>query len=239
MSHRDVVAAAPAGFAVDRPHRYLRRGRHRRRGAQALRACSFIPKWSTPRAAANTCAISSSACAGATGIGIRAHRAPCWSRKSATRVGDRSVFFFVSGGVDSSVAFTLCTRALGADRVRGVYVDTGLMREGETDFVSRARRRRGAGRRASFWARSPASPIPSASATSSARSSCACRSASSKRASMLRRELDSGAGHHLPGHHRIRRHGQGRRHQDPSQPRGRHSEADRKRAHRGAAEIVL
>jgi GMP synthase (glutamine-hydrolysing) len=49
----------------------------------------------------------------------------------------RSVFFFVSGGVDSSVAFALCTRALGADRVRGVYVDTGLMREGETDFVRR------------------------------------------------------------------------------------------------------
>jgi GMP synthase (glutamine-hydrolysing) len=39
--------------------------------------------------------------------------------------------------VDSTVAFTLCTRALGPDRVRGVYVDTGLMREGETDFVRR------------------------------------------------------------------------------------------------------
>ena len=51
--------------------------------------------------------------------------------------GDRSVFFFVSGGVDSTVAFTLCVRALGADRVRGVYVDTGLMREGETEFVER------------------------------------------------------------------------------------------------------
>jgi GMP synthase (glutamine-hydrolysing) len=51
--------------------------------------------------------------------------------------GDRNVFFFVSGGVDSSVAFTLCLRALGPDRVRGVYVDTGLMREGETAFVRR------------------------------------------------------------------------------------------------------
>jgi GMP synthase (glutamine-hydrolysing) len=52
-------------------------------------------------------------------------------------VGNRNVFFFVSGGVDSTVAFTLCLRALGPDRVRGVYVDTGLMREGETDFVER------------------------------------------------------------------------------------------------------
>ena len=47
-------------------------------------------------------------------------------------VGDRSVFFFVSGGVDSTVAFALCARVLPHDRVLGVYVDTGLMREGET-----------------------------------------------------------------------------------------------------------
>jgi len=51
------------------------------------------------------------------------------------RAGDRKVFFFVSGGVDSTVAFSLCLDALGSERVRGVYVDTGLMREGETDFI--------------------------------------------------------------------------------------------------------
>jgi GMP synthase (glutamine-hydrolysing) len=50
-------------------------------------------------------------------------------------VGERNVFFFVSGGVDSTVAYTLCLRALGEERVRGIYVDTGLMREGETEFV--------------------------------------------------------------------------------------------------------
>ena len=49
----------------------------------------------------------------------------------------RNVFFFVSGGVDSTVAYTLCLRALGADRVFGIYVDTGLMREGETRYVRR------------------------------------------------------------------------------------------------------
>jgi GMP synthase (glutamine-hydrolysing) len=49
--------------------------------------------------------------------------------------GDRNIFFFVSGGVDSTVAYTLCQRALGTERVRATYVDTGLMREGETDFV--------------------------------------------------------------------------------------------------------
>jgi GMP synthase (glutamine-hydrolysing) len=50
---------------------------------------------------------------------------------------DRNVFFFVSGGVDSTVAYTLCLRALGPDRVFGIYVDTGLMREHETAYVRR------------------------------------------------------------------------------------------------------
>lgn len=63
------------------------------------------------------------------------HRIPLIEDEIRAVAGDRNVFFFVSGGVDSTVAYTLCLRALGADRVRGVYVDTGLMREGETDFV--------------------------------------------------------------------------------------------------------
>ncbi len=50
----------------------------------------------------------------------------------------RNVFFFVSGGVDSAVAYRLCLRALGPDRTHGAYVDTGLMREGETEAVHRA-----------------------------------------------------------------------------------------------------
>jgi GMP synthase (glutamine-hydrolysing) len=63
------------------------------------------------------------------------HRIPSIEEDISRVVGDRNVFFFVSGGVDSTVAYTICLRALGAKRVRGVYVDTGLMREGETDFV--------------------------------------------------------------------------------------------------------
>jgi GMP synthase (glutamine-hydrolysing) len=49
--------------------------------------------------------------------------------------GDRKVFFLISGGVDSTVAFTLCARALGAERVLGLYVDTGFMREGDADAM--------------------------------------------------------------------------------------------------------
>jgi GMP synthase (glutamine-hydrolysing) len=50
-----------------------------------------------------------------------------------TRVGQKSVFFLVSGGVDSTVAFALCAKALRPEQLIGVYIDTGLMRKAETD----------------------------------------------------------------------------------------------------------
>ncbi|MGP0073435.1 MAG: glutamine-hydrolyzing GMP synthase [Bryobacteraceae bacterium] len=58
-------------------------------------------------------------------------------KKIRAIAADRNVFFFVSGGVDSTVAYTLCLRALGTERVFGIYVDTGLMRQGETAYVRR------------------------------------------------------------------------------------------------------
>jgi len=135
MSHRDVVAAAPAGFvvtgrtdtcavaAIAAAERRLYGLQfhpevvHTLRGREYLRnfvfgVCGCVQDWE-PRG-----------------------RVPMLEQEIRDTVGGRSVFFFVSGGVDSSVAYTLCTRALGRGRVRGVYVDTGLMREGETDFVS-------------------------------------------------------------------------------------------------------
>ncbi len=62
-------------------------------------------------------------------------RVPLVEEQIRATVGERRVFFFVSGGVDSTVAYTLCLRALGAERVFGIYVDTGLMRAGETELV--------------------------------------------------------------------------------------------------------
>ncbi|MCD6334022.1 MAG: glutamine-hydrolyzing GMP synthase [Candidatus Latescibacteria bacterium] len=51
------------------------------------------------------------------------------------RMGDRNVFLFVSGGVDSTVAFVLLEKALGAKRVYGLHIDNGLMRKNESAFV--------------------------------------------------------------------------------------------------------
>jgi GMP synthase (glutamine-hydrolysing) len=136
MSHRDTVAALPPGFhvagrtstcavaAIAAPARGLYAVQfhpevvHTECGGQYLSnflfgVCGCARDWD-PRG-----------------------RAPVIEREIRECVGDRNVFFFVSGGVDSTVAFTLCSRALGQSRVRGVYVDTGLMREGETDFIRR------------------------------------------------------------------------------------------------------
>ena len=136
MSHRDLVGHVPDGFAVAGrtdtcgiaaiadPARRLYGVQfhpevvHTARGLEylanfVLRVCGCVPDWD-PR-----------------------HRAPLIEQEIRECVGGRKVFFFVSGGVDSSVAFALARRARGEERVRGVYVDTGLMREGETDFVRR------------------------------------------------------------------------------------------------------
>lgn len=54
------------------------------------------------------------------------------------KVGNRNVFLLVSGGVDSTVTFTLLNQALGEDRVLGLHIDNGFMRKNETAGVKTA-----------------------------------------------------------------------------------------------------
>lgn len=54
------------------------------------------------------------------------------------KVDGRKVFMLVSGGVDSTVAFTLLVRALGEEKVFGLFIDTGFMRKGEREEVTKA-----------------------------------------------------------------------------------------------------
>ena len=144
MSHRDLVAGLPPGFspsgatstcavaAMAAPARGLYAVQfhpevvHTTEGQRILAnflfdVCGCVKDWD-PR-----------------------NRVPLVEEDIRQTVGDRNVFFFVSGGVDSTVAFTLCLRALGTDRVHGIYADTGLMREGETEFVGRMFESLGAG----------------------------------------------------------------------------------------------
>jgi GMP synthase (glutamine-hydrolysing) len=55
-------------------------------------------------------------------------------RSIQEQVGEGSAVCGVSGGVDSTVAAVLCGRALGG-RLHAIFVDTGLLREGEARWV--------------------------------------------------------------------------------------------------------
>ena len=55
-----------------------------------------------------------------------------------TDAKDRNVLLFLSGGVDSTVAFALLNKALGQDRVLGLHIDNGFMRKNESKNVADA-----------------------------------------------------------------------------------------------------
>ncbi|MBU44965.1 MAG: glutamine-hydrolyzing GMP synthase [Spirochaetaceae bacterium] len=50
----------------------------------------------------------------------------------------RKVFFLVSGGVDSTVAYTLLAESMPSDHLRGLLVDTGFLRKDESAQVLEA-----------------------------------------------------------------------------------------------------
>lgn len=52
-----------------------------------------------------------------------------------TETNGKDILFFLSGGVDSSVAYALVVQALGPERVLGLYIDHGFMRLGETEQI--------------------------------------------------------------------------------------------------------
>jgi GMP synthase (glutamine-hydrolysing) len=55
--------------------------------------------------------------------------------KIRQNVGDGKVLMAVSGGVDSTVAAVLLTRALGYEKVHAIFVDHGLLRKDEAKWV--------------------------------------------------------------------------------------------------------
>ena len=134
MSHGDAVTRAPEGFRVtsrtdaipiasmEDPERVActrcsstRRSRTRRKGIAVMKrflydGCGLLPDW-TP---ANVI-----------------ERAVAAIRE---QVGGAEVLCALSGGVDSAVAALLVHKAIG-DQLTCVFVDTGLLREGEPEQV--------------------------------------------------------------------------------------------------------
>ncbi|MBN1376869.1 glutamine-hydrolyzing GMP synthase [Candidatus Woesearchaeota archaeon] len=59
------------------------------------------------------------------------------------KVKDKKVFLLVSGGVDSTVLFTLLNKSLGKNKVLGLHIDTGLMRLNESKNVEEVLKKQG------------------------------------------------------------------------------------------------
>jgi GMP synthase (glutamine-hydrolysing) len=66
------------------------------------------------------------------------------SKELRKKAGNEKVLLLISGGVDSSVAAGLLLKALPADQVHLMYIDTGLMRKDESREVAESLKKLGA-----------------------------------------------------------------------------------------------
>ena len=137
----DVATATRSSAAPDRVRRSprrrpARRSRRSRTSSAASPACSSTPRCCTPR--------TGSRCSSSFLLRRRRDRAD-WTTASIVddqvaairaQVGDGRVICGLSGGVDSAVAAALVQRAVG-DQLTCVFVDHGLLREGEAEQVER------------------------------------------------------------------------------------------------------
>jgi len=57
------------------------------------------------------------------------------TKRLSNEVGNRKVLMFLSGGVDSSVAFALLNKALGENNLLGLYINNGFMRKHESEDI--------------------------------------------------------------------------------------------------------
>ncbi len=134
MSHRDTVGAVPAGFAVTGTTETCAIASMTDE-ARRLFGVQFHPEVVQTLAGRRILENFLFAICGCAKDWEPTHQVPLLEEQIRAAAAGRRIFFFASGGVDSTVAYTLCLRALGPERVHATYVDTGLMREGETDFV--------------------------------------------------------------------------------------------------------
>ena len=135
MSHRDHVAALPPGFAVlgateDCPVAAMGDAERKIYGLQ------FHPEVTHTVRGMEILDNFAALCGAERNWTMERYTEETIERLQEQAKG-RNVFLFVSGGVDSSVAFLLLNRALGAERVLGLHIDNGFMREGETVMVER------------------------------------------------------------------------------------------------------
>jgi GMP synthase (glutamine-hydrolysing) len=133
MSHRDSVTELPQGFQVigETISGSLAALQHQERPLFSLQ---FHPEVTDTLAGSQILSNFIKLC--------KAH--PSWSMERfieqtkielQQQVGEHNVLMFLSGGVDSSVAFALLNEALGKERVLGLFIDNGFLRLHEAEQI--------------------------------------------------------------------------------------------------------
>ena len=135
MSHRDVVSALPPGFSVlgrteDCPIAAMGDEQRKIYGLQ------FHPEVTHTESGMDMLRNFVALCGSRLNWTMENYIDQTLVRIQAQTAG-RKVFLLVSGGVDSTVSFLLLNRALGEERVLGLHIDNGFMRENETALVGR------------------------------------------------------------------------------------------------------
>ena len=133
MSHQDSVTELPQGFQVigETTSGSLAALQHQERPLFSLQ---FHPEVTDTLAGTQMLSNFVELC--------KAH--PSWSMERfieqtkdelQQQVGEHNVLMFLSGGVDSSVAFALLNEALGKERVLGLFIDNGFLRLNEAERI--------------------------------------------------------------------------------------------------------
>jgi GMP synthase (glutamine-hydrolysing) len=135
MSHGDEVVAAPAGFVVNAssPRATVAAFEHVSRGLAGVQWHPEVMHTEHGQAVLERFLLDIAGCR------------PTWTMvniveeqvdRIRAQVGDKRAICGLSGGVDSAVAAALVQRAIG-DRLSCVFVDHGLLRQGEAEQVER------------------------------------------------------------------------------------------------------
>jgi len=133
MSHGDRVLRLPPGFAVlgtseSSPYAAVRHG------SRPLWGLLFHPEVAHTEGGAELLASFAKRICGATGSWTMEAFVEQAIDRVRAQVGDGAAICGLSGGVDSTVAAALVHRAIGS-RLRCIFVDNGLLRQGEREQV--------------------------------------------------------------------------------------------------------
>ena len=133
MSHTDYVKTVPAGFNVSAVTAHCPCAAMEN-ADKKLYAVQFHPEVTHTEYGKQILRNFLYGICGCTGDWIMEDFAENKIRELREKIGDKRVLCALSGGVDSSVAAVLLHKAVG-DRLTCIFVDHGLLRKNEADFV--------------------------------------------------------------------------------------------------------